>query len=121
MKSGVPPESFVAQEDPEVGQAGAVAGQVDNLGPVALLVVELNGQLLQLLAHCSQECPDIVKPHGDQVQLHKVLQTKQGSPDYPVRVVQHGNLVVDDKVELPQLGTSVHHQLHVILDLTPFA
>ena len=121
VKSSVSSESLVAQEDPQAGEIGAMPSKVDKLGAGALLVVELKGQLLQPRTHHSYERSDVIKPHGDQVELHQVLQAKQGRPHSTVRVVENRNLVVDDKVELPQLGTSVHHQLHVLLDLSPLA
>ena len=33
-------------------------------------------------------------------------------------VVHHGELIVDDDVDLPQVGAGRHHQLNVIQDLT---
>merc|ERR1719278_1678071 len=111
VKSCVSSESLVSQEDPQAVEIGAMPSKVDKLGPGALLVVELKSQPLQSRTHHSYERSDVIKPHGDQVELHEVLQAKQGRPHSTVRVVENRNLVVNNKVELPQLGKSICHQL----------
>ena len=121
VKRHLSPEDFIAQEDPQTGDVRAVSRQVNNLRSVALLFVTLNCQPLQLGSNCSKQCSDIVKPHRDQVQLDKVLETKQWSPNPTVRVIQDRHLVVNNKVDLAQLRTSGHHQFYVFLDLSSLA
>ena len=54
-----------------------------------------------------------------EVQLYKVLQSQQWSPNPDMRVVQDRDLVVHNQVDLAQLRACGHHQLDVILDLPP--
>ena len=121
VKSHLSPQDFIAEEDPQTSDVGAVARQVNNLGPVALLFVALDRQPLQLRSNCSKQRSDVVKPHRDQVQFDQVFEPQQRSPNPTVGVVQDRHLVVHDKVHLPQLGTGGHHQLYVFLDLASFA
>ena len=109
VKCHLSPEDFIPQENPQAGNVGTVAREVNNLGTIALLLITLNCQPLQLWANGSQECSDIVKPHGDQVQLNKVFEAQQRSPDCTVGIIQDGDLVMDHKVDLAQLRTGRHH------------
>ena len=121
VKGHLSPQDFIAQEDPQASDVGAVARKVDNLRPVALLFVALDCQPLQLWSNCSKQCSDIIKPHGNQVQLNQVFKPQQWSPNSAVGIIQDRDLVVYNKVHLPQLGTSGHHQLYVFLDLSALA
>merc|ERR1712173_248263 len=79
VKGHLSPQDFIAQEDPQACDVGAVARKVDNLRPVALLFVALDCQPLQLWSNCSKQCSDIIKPHGNQVQLNQVFKPQQWS------------------------------------------
>ena len=94
-----------------------MASDVDNLGPVPLLLVTLHGESLQPRSHYRQQTLDVLELHGDQVQLREVVQPEERVPHQAVLTLYDRRLVVHHQVDLPQVGTAGHHQVNVVSDL----
>ena len=65
----LPAQDLVPEQDAETDDIGAVAGEVDYLAAVALLLVTLDSEPLQPRSHHHQQAADVLKLHGDQIEL----------------------------------------------------